>query len=553
MSLKDKIEDIFPLTPLQKGLLFHSLYEPESGVYFEQFHCRLEGDVSVIAVRQAWQTLVNRHPILRTAIITKGQSEPVQVVFRNLAFNIIEEDWRGLSNSAQENRLQQFLESDRRQGFILNRPPLMRVTLIRLAEDCWYLVWSHHHLILDGWSWPILLREFLLLHKAAKENTEISLPNVRPYGDFLAWLKQKNPQDAESFWHHYMGGFENATPLLMIPKAKQGIAFESGEIKHDFSPENTALLQKLARNCSVTLNTVIQGAWAILLNRYSRNEDIVYGITVAGRPPKLPGVEGMIGPFINTLPLRVSVSEEKTLDSWLQMIQGQQAEMRQFEHSSLSDIQGWSDVPRGQPMFESLLAFENFPVDKSLKAADFGLNVPESSFWETTHYPLTLVVVPGDGISFKLSYNAARFDAVGMKLLLEQLCYLLINMANNAQVSLKSLSLICNGELVIGNGSITIREIFAETVSKYPERIALTFDGESFTYEELDQRSNRIARYLQTQGIGAEKRVVICCDRSPELIIAMLAVVKVGVFMFLSILLILAIASSLPFLTAKRN
>jgi amino acid adenylation domain-containing protein/non-ribosomal peptide synthase protein (TIGR01720 family) len=549
MSLKDKIEDIFPLTPLQKGLLFHSLYDPESGVYFEQFHCRLEGNVSIIAVQQAWQTLVDRHTILRTAIITKGQSEPVQVVFRNLAFNIIEEDWRGLSNSAQENRLKQFLEADRRQGFILNRPPLMRVTLIRLAEDCWHLVWSHHHLILDGWSWPILLREFLLLHKAAKENTEISLPNVRPYSDFIAWFKQKNPQDGESFWREYMGGFESATPLLMIPKAKQNNAFESGEIKHDFSPENTALLHKLARNCSVTLNTVIQGAWAILLNRYSRNEDVVYGITVAGRPPELPGVEGMIGPFINTLPFRVSVSGEKSLDSWLQMIQGQQAQMRQFEHSSLSDIQGWSDVPRGQPMFESLLAFENFPVDKSLKAADFGLNVPESSFLETTHYPLTLVVVPGDGIYFKLSYNAGRFDAVGMKLLLEQFCHLLINMANNAQASLKSLSLIGNGEWGIGNGewgigngelgigngewgignrSITIREIFAETVRKYADRIALTFDGESFTYEELDRRSNRIARYLHSSGIGAEKRVVICCDRSPELIVAMLGVVKAG-------------------------
>jgi amino acid adenylation domain-containing protein/non-ribosomal peptide synthase protein (TIGR01720 family) len=568
MNLKDKIEDIFPLTPLQKGLLFHSLYEPESGVYFEQFHCRLEGDVSVIAVQQAWQRLVERHHILRTAIITKGQSEPVQVVFRNLTFKITEEDWRGLSNSAQENRLKQFLEADRRQGFILNRPPLMRVTLIRLSEDCWRLVWSHHHLILDGWSWPILLREFLLLHKAAKENTEISLPNVRPYGDFLAWLKQKNPQDAESFWHQYMGGFESATPLLMIPKAKESSAFESGEIKHDFSPENTALLQKLARNCSVTLNTVIQGAWAILLNRYSRNEDVVYGITVAGRPPELPGVEGMIGPFINTLPLRVSVSGEKTLDSWLQMIQGQQAEMRQFEHSSLSDIQGWSDVPRGQPMFESLLAFENFPVDKSLKAADFGLNVPESFFFETTHYPLTLVVVPGDGISFKLSYNAARFDAVVMKLLLEQFCYLLINMANNPQASLKCFSLIGNRsirgvaesgyelltqrriraasrredakvertvdtsiqERPISNyqSSITLREIFAETVRKYAKRIALTFDGESFTYEELDQRSNRIARYLHSSGIGAEKRVVICCDRSFEMIIAMLGVVKAG-------------------------
>jgi len=184
-NLKDKIQDIFPLTPLQKGLLFHSLYEPESGVYFEQLHCQLQGDVSIVAVRQAWQTLVDRHPILRTAIVTKGQTEPVQIVFRNLVFNITEEDWRGLSKTAQKTRLQEFLEADKRQGFILNRPPLMRVSLIRLEEDSWHLIWSHHHLILDGWSWPILLREFLMLHKAARENINISLPNVRPYGDFI--------------------------------------------------------------------------------------------------------------------------------------------------------------------------------------------------------------------------------------------------------------------------------------------------------------------------------------------------------------------------------
>ncbi|WP_445632634.1 D-alanine--poly(phosphoribitol) ligase subunit DltA [Nostoc sp. DSM 114161] len=535
MSLKDKIEDIFPLTPLQKGLLFHSLYEPESGIYFEQFHCRLEGNISVIAVRQAWQTLVDRHPILRTAIITKGQTEPVQVVFRNLVFKIAEEDWRGLSNSAQKSRLREFLESDRRQGFIFNRPPLMRVTLIRLGEDCWDLVWSHHHLILDGWSWPILLREFLMLHKAAKENVEISLPNVRPYGDFIAWLKQKNPQEGESFWREYMSGFESATPLLILSKAKLGSAFETGEIKHQLSPENTALLQKLARNCNVTLNTVIQGAWAILLNRYTRNTDIVYGITVAGRPPELPEVEGMIGPFINTLPFRVLISGEQTLDSWLQNLQARTALMRQFEHSSLSDIQRWSDVPRGQPLFKTLLAFENFPVDKSLKTADFGLNVPESSFFETTHYPLTLVVVPGDGLSLKLSYNASCFDAVAMELLLEQFCHLLFNMANNAQAPLQSLSLIGHKESVIENrlitnyeSPITIREMFAETVNKYPDRIALTFENESFTYKELDRRSQHLAQYLQKQGIGADKRVVICLERSPELIIAMLSVVKAG-------------------------
>ncbi|HLP89571.1 MAG TPA: amino acid adenylation domain-containing protein [Nostocaceae cyanobacterium] len=535
MSLKDQIENIYPLTPLQKGLLFHSLYEPESGVYFEQFDCRLEGAVCIEAVKKAWQTLINRHPILRTAIVTKAQTEPVQIVFRNLDFKIAEEDWRGLSNTAQKSKLAEFLAADKRKGFVLNRPPLMRVTLIRLTDDTWQLVWSHHHLILDGWSWPILLKEFLLLHKAFQEGTEAKLPPVRPYGDFIAWLKRQNPQAGEEFWRKYMHGFSSATPLLMINKNQPEEGFRSVEIRRILSPESTALLQKLAQNCSVTLNTVIQGAWAILLNRYSRNDDIVYGITVAGRPPELPDVEGMIGPFINTLALRILIDGEKSLDTWLQELQAQQAQMRQFEHTSLSDIQSWSDVPRGQTLFESLLAFENFPVDKSLKATNFGLSVPESSFTEATHYPLTLVVIPGEVLSLKLSYNGARFDAVAMELLLEQFYNLLINMANHAKANLASLSLLLENPSPQQEDTknevatkTTLREIFAQTVSRYSERIALTFNNQNFTYQQIDQKSNQLARYLQKQGITPEKRVVICGDRTPDLIIAMLAVVKAG-------------------------
>jgi amino acid adenylation domain-containing protein/non-ribosomal peptide synthase protein (TIGR01720 family) len=537
-GLKDKIEDIFPLTPLQKGLLFHTLYEPQSGVYFEQLHCQLQGEVSLVAVRQAWQTLVDRHSILRTAIVTKGQTEPVQVVFRHLTFNIAEEDWRGLSDDAQEEYLNQFLEADKHKGFVLNRPPLMRVTLIRLREDIWHLVWSHHHIILDGWSWPILLKEFLMLHKAAKENVAISLPRVRPYADFIAWLKQRNHQESKKFWQQYMLGFESATALLMISKTRINSKFKSGEITRELSPEKTDLLDKLARNCSVTLNTVIQGAWAILLNRYSRSNDVVYGITVAGRPPEIPGVETMIGPFINTLPLRVLISGEEPLDNWLQSLQSQVALMRQFEHTSLSDIQGWSDIPRGKQLFESLLAFENFPVDKSLKASDFGLNVPESHFSESTHYPITLVVIPGNVISLKLSYNENRFDASIMKLLLQQFADLLLNMTGNPRLFLRDISLLGYQERQnltenrepseLPPAQVTINEVFAQSVSIYPERIALSYEDKKFTYQQLDQSSNTIANYLHTLGIGSEKRVVICLERTPELIIAMLSVVKAG-------------------------
>lgn len=533
MSLKNNIENIFPLTPLQKGLLFHSLYNPESAVYFEQLSCLLQGNVSVSAVNQAWQTLIDRHSILRTAIVTKGQTEPVQVVFRKINFQVGEQDWRGLSTLAQANRLEEFLTADRQQGFVLNRPPLMRVTLIRLSEVSWQMVWSHHHLLLDGWSMQLLMREFFLLHKAACDGVEALLPTVRPYSDFLSWLKQKNPDAGEGFWRDYLRGFTNHTPLLMLPTRKHNHLAEYVEIRHIINQEETTLLQKLARNCNVTLNTIIQGAWAILLNRYSRCEDIIYGITVAGRPPELPGVEGMIGPFINTLPLRVTVSGEQILESWLQNLQMQQVQMREFEHSSLLDIQRWSDVPRGQTLFESLLAFENFPVDKSLNAEDFGLNITDVSFWETTNYPLTLVVVPEDELLFKLTYDNQRFDNLGMELLLQQLHQLLINMAANVKASLSSLSLLSADNtpktyLPEKTEQTTLAAWFAKTVSQYPQNIAVSLGTENLTYQELDQRANKIASYLQKQGISPGKRVVICLERSLDVIIAMLGVVKAG-------------------------
>lgn len=536
VNLKEKIEDILPLTPLQKGLLFHSLYEPESAVYFQQLNCRLEGNVSVDAVNQAWQTLVDRHQILRTAIIIKGQKEPVQVLFRDLTFQIEQQDWSGLNQTDLNKRLEDFLAADRRRGFVLDQPPLMRVSLIRLNQTSWQLVWSHHHLLLDGWSQTPLMQEFLHLHQAVQQGKDISLPPVRPYKDFLSWLKQKNPQDAENFWRSYIKGFSSHTPLMMMPGRQQTTSRGKAELKLKLDPAETALIQKLARHCQVTLNTIIQGTWAILLNRYSRSENIVFGIIVAGRPTDLRGIERTVGPFINTLPLRILVSGAERLDQWLQMLQQKQVEMRQFEYSSLSNIQEWSDVPRGQPLFESLLAFENFPFDKSLKAEDFGLDVAEISFWETTHYPLTVVVIPGDELLFKLTYRSESFDPVGMELLLQHWKNLLINAANNYEELLSYLSLFPSSELPvtakpqteIRSERATLASRFATTASKYSHRVALAWGEENLTYEEIDILSNQIARFLQKQGIEPEKRVVLCLERSWELIVAMLGVVKAG-------------------------
>jgi hypothetical protein len=340
MSL-DHIEDIYELSPMQKGMLFHTLYSPDSGVYFEQRSCLLEGNLNIELFQKAWQFVIERHPILRTAFYWEEVEKPLQVVYQTIELPWLIEDWR--DPEAHQN-LEDFLVKDRQKGFDLDKPPLMRCALLRVRENAYYFVWSHHHLLMDGWCNGILLKEVFDCYEASIKGKKLSLTLPRPYRDYIIWLQEQDLTQAESYWKQVLNNFTEPTTF----KVKQlQLQEHYQEKKRILSTDLTTQLQTFAKENRLTLNTIIQGIWGYILSRYSGENDVVFGATVSGRPPMLTGIDSIIGLFINTLPIRVQINPDASLITWLQQLQAQQIEREQYSYSSLIDIQGWSEIPRG--------------------------------------------------------------------------------------------------------------------------------------------------------------------------------------------------------------
>jgi amino acid adenylation domain-containing protein/non-ribosomal peptide synthase protein (TIGR01720 family) len=423
----DPIEDIYPLSSLQLGLLFHAMYTPGSRLYFQQFVTTFRGDLDVPAFRRVWQRVVDRHPILRTAFAWEGLPEPVQIVHESAEIPWDEQDWRHIPEGERQVKLDAFLEEDQQRGLVLTRPPLMRITLVHLESDCWQIVWSFHHLILDGWSLPLLLNEVMLFYEGFARGHEIALPRPRPFRDYIAWLGRQDLASAERYWREVLRGFDAPTPLGIDRPGETGWTEGDryGQETLLLTEEATATLTQFARAHRLTLNTLLQGAWALLLGYYSGRDDVVYGTTVSGRPPSLGGVESMIGLFINMLPVRTRIDAAENVVAWLQRLQASQARMREHEFTPLALIQRWSDLPSGAPMFESTLAFENYPVDSSFRE-HLSLTVENVRHLERTNYPLVLMAASTTRLTVWLRYNRRRIDPSIANRLLEHLEALLL-------------------------------------------------------------------------------------------------------------------------------
>jgi hypothetical protein len=483
------LEDLYPASPLQQGMLFHSLYDPGSAVYFQQVHCVLEGPLEPESFRQAWQRVVDRHGILRTHLSWAGLQEPLQVVHRQAELRWQELDWRDLCSDEHEQRLQSLLEEDRKEGFDFGEAPLMRLVLIRTDESVWRFVWSHHHVLLDGWSLPLVLREVLLSYEGLVQGEQIALPPPHPYRNYIAWLDGQDRAAAESFWRNRLEGFAAPTPLPLETswREPEDGADAYAEQDHQLSVEVSRALDEFARRHRLTLNTLVQGAWALLLSRLSGEEEVLFGTTVSGRSAGLPGIESMVGLFINALPVRASVSPEAGVLSWLEELQTQLAQLRQYEYTPLVDIQRWSEVDAGDPLFESLAIFENYPIDRSLREqAQAGLEVRDIHFHELTNYPLVLVAVPGATMSLQLQYDRGRYESASVRRLLEYLERLLKEMTADPKRTVGELSLLSEEErhqvLVEWNATeadypreTCLHELFEAQVERTPGAVAVEF------------------------------------------------------------------------------
>lgn len=416
--LVKQIEDFYPLSAMQQGMLFHSLLEPESGIYYEQFNYVVRGKLDSESFKQAWQEVVDRHAILRTAVAWKKLKTPIQVVHRQAKLEWQERDWRDLSEDTRKQELENLLQDYRDQGFDYGKAPLFYAALIRVADDVHYLVLNYHHLLLDAWSLFILIKDALIFYEGLCQDKSVYIESPRLFREYAGLLQKQDLSKSEKFWQQKLKGF---TKPVRFRRNEQ----RHGHAEHGLILSNTATenLESFVRQNKLTLNTLVQGAWAILLKLYSGQEDIVFGITISHRPVSLDGVEDMVGIFINTLPVRVNVDSNQQLLPWLQNLQLLQVGARQHEYHPLSDIQRLSEIESGGRLFETLLIFENFP--KNSWQSDVDLDITYERYVGWTNYPLAIEALPGEQLYFQVKYDYEYFDDDTIVKLLENFRQLL--------------------------------------------------------------------------------------------------------------------------------
>ncbi|MGI8546381.1 MAG: amino acid adenylation domain-containing protein [Gemmatimonadaceae bacterium] len=536
------VQDIYPRALLQEGMLFQQLLEPGSGVDVVQVVCTLPCAVDSDALREASQQVTDRHDVLRTSLHWEDLAAPAQLVRRRVELPFRIEDWRGIGIERRAARMEDFLRRDRQLGFCLEEAPLLRVTLIQLSDDSHELVWTFHHAILDGRALLIVLREVFAIYEALLNGHPSALEERPAYREFIAWLRTLDAASAEAFWREQLRGFRAPTPLpLAALRADEAVLeMRQGDAEQRLSPALTDALVTLARTVGVTMNTIVQGAWAVLLARYSGEEDVVFGATRACRSATVPDAESIVGLFINTLPVRVCVDPCTDLETWLRNLRAAWVAVRPYEHTSLARAQACAEVPAGSPLFETIVVFEHENTDTVLRRLGGAWAHRRIRIYQRANVPLLLSVYGGDELILQLDYDRARVGYATAMRVLRHLATVLEGMAaGGARQHIGDLRWLPEAERrqVVEGWNATdvaypaegcVPELVEAQVARTPDAVAVVYEGEQLTYAELNTRANQLAHYLQTLGVGPEVRVALCLERSLELVVSVLAVLKAG-------------------------
>ncbi|WP_433472860.1 amino acid adenylation domain-containing protein [Spirillospora sp. CA-142024] len=520
------LEDILPLSPLQQGFFFHALLDAgDSDVYTAQFVLDLEGPLDVEALRTAAGTLLRRHANLRAAFWHEDLSRPVQVVPRT-----VELPWEEITASGPD--ADAVVVRERARGFDMTKPPLLRFVLVRMGPERFRLVFTNHHILLDGWSTPILATELFLLYMQGGHDT--GMPRVTPYKNYLAWLARQDRTAAEDAWRRALDGLDG--PCLVAPEAAARAPEPPRRTITELDERATRRLTRAARRHGVTLSTVLQGAWGLVLGNLLGTNDVVSGATVSGRPPELPGVEQMIGLFINTLPIRVQYRLDESLGTLMERLQDEQTELLAHHHLGLTDIQ--RSAGHGGALFDTMTVLENYPFDpSSMDGSLNGVRITAADSYDATHFPLSFVAAPGERLSLRLHYRPDVYEAAVVEALLARIRRFLEAFTEDADRLIGAVDLTDDAEradLAAWNDTVaetpsgTLPAPFESQAVRTPSDIALVCDGTRLTYRELNERANRLAHELIARGIGPEDRVALVLPRTPEIVVAILGVLKAG-------------------------
>ncbi|VVQ05086.1 Linear gramicidin synthase subunit D [Pseudomonas fluorescens] len=541
------IEDVYPLTPMQEGMLLHTLLEPGTGLYYMQDRYRINSDLDPQRFAQAWQVVIARHEALRASFCWNVGEDMLQVIHKPGSTPIEYLDWRDIAGVEQEPKLQILLKTEREAGFdLLNQAPF-HLRLIRVGDARYWFMMSNHHILIDAWCRSLLMNDFFEIYTALGEGRDAQLALPPRYRDYIGWLQRQSLAEARQWWKTNLQGFERTTPIPSDrPFLREHAGDSGGMIVGDcytrLDARDGAQLRELAQAHQLTINTFAQAAWALVLRRLSGDRDVLFGVTVAGRPVDMPQMQRTVGLFINSIALRVTMPEDDqrcSVRQWLSGLLDSNMQLREYEYLPLVNIQEQSELPKGQPLFDSLFVFENAPVEVSVLDRAQSLNATSDSGRTHTNFPLTAVCYPGDDLGLHLSYDQRYFDESTVERMLGEFKRLLLALVQGFHGDMADLPLLgfeerdwlihgCNQSEHAYPLEQSYVALFEAQVAAHPQRIAASCLDQQHSYAELNQRSNRLGHALIAAGVGLDQPVALLAERNLDLLGMIIGSFKAG-------------------------
>ena len=542
-----QIDDVYPLTPMQEGMLLHTLLEPGTGLYFMQDRYRINNELDVERFALAWEAVVARHEALRASFCWNIGEDMLQVIHKPGRTPMDYQDWSEVPEAEQEPRLQALLRQEREAGFELLREAPFHLRLIKVGSGRYWFMMSNHHILIDAWCRSLLMNDFFEIYGALGEGRDAQLPVPPRYRDYIGWLQRQDMARARQWWRDHLQGFERPTPIPSDrPFLREHAGDSGGMVVGDcytrLDPEQGIRLKELAQQHQLTVNTFAQAAWALVLRRFSGDRDVVFGVTVAGRPVDMPHMQRTVGLFINSVALRVTLppdDEPCSVRSWLGGLLERNMQLREYEYLPLVTLQENSELPKGQPLFDSLFVFENAPVQTSVLDHAQTLNATSDSGRTHTNFPLTVVCYPGDDLGLHLSYDQRYFERTNVEHLLAEFKRLLLALMDGLQGDMQALPLLgeqeqdfllhgCNQsqrDYPLDQGYVSL---FEAQVAAHPQRVVATCLEHQHTYESLNLCSNRLGHALIAAGVKLDQPVALLAERGLDLLGMIIGSFKAG-------------------------
>lgn len=542
MNKDGNLEDVYELSPLQEGIYYHWLAEPGTNNYIEQLSYSVQGLLDEQVLRSSYEDLVNRHAMLRTSFSHDFAGKNLQLVWKEVepVFTFIAGD----GNPGNEAYIQSYKEEDRKKGFQLNLGSQMRLSVLQTGKLEYEFIWTYHHILIDGWCIAVLMNDFFLIYHSRVNGRKPDLQTIIPYARYITWLSELDKESSASYWRNHLRDYDTLSGVPWKERPAQNIPYALKEEILELDPTVHSSIRNMSRQDGITESSFLHSAWGYLLGRYNNSTDVVYGSVVSGRPGDLEGVENMIGLFINTIPVRIRYNEEMTVKELLKKVQGEAIDRLPHVYNRLSDIQG--DHVLRNNLFDHPLAYLNYPVTPLLPDGIEGkqgldqLRLMKFSVFNQPNYDFNIIAAPDAGtIKISLRYNAHCYTVESIRRLKDHFNNVMTLFASTPEMLLRDIDYLTDSERSLLVSAFnrtsmnypadkTILDLFAAQVRRDPEHTAIVFEGRKLSYRELDDQSNQLSRYLSKQGARDKMPVATLIDRSVELIVSLLGILKCG-------------------------